>query len=92
MKVIVRGIGDLAEYFGKEPREVELPKDGRVRDLLQVIEQHWGAGLPAYLWDFEKHRFRGPVALVMNNKAVQDPDAVLEDGIEIRIMRAIAGG
>ncbi len=92
MKVIVKGVGDLVEYFGKEPRPVELPEDGRVRDLLQVIEQNWGAGLPPYLWDSEKHKFRGPIVLVMNNKAVQDMDALLQNGIEIYIMRAIAGG
>ncbi len=92
MKVMVKGIGDLAEYFGKEPRPVELIKDARVRDLLKFIEQQWGAGLPPYLWDFEKHQFRGPVVLVMNKKAVQDLDTPLQDGGEIRIMRAVSGG
>ncbi len=92
MKVMVKGIGDLAEYFGKESRSVDLPDNGRVKDLLQAIEQTWGAGLPAYLWDFEKHQFRGPVMLVMNKKALQDLDALLQDGSDIRIMRAVAGG
>ncbi len=92
MKVIVKGIGDLRDYFGKESREIALPENARVKDLLQCIEQHWGAGFPAYLWDFEKHQFRGPVVLVMNKKAIQDLDAPLQDGVEISIMRAIAGG
>ncbi len=92
MKVIIKGIGDLADYLGKEPREVELQKEARVRDLLQAIEQNWGAGLPPYLWDFAKHQFRGPVVLVMNNKAVQNLDALLQEGSEIRILRAVAGG
>jgi sulfur carrier protein ThiS len=92
MNVVLKAIGDLKDYLGKEPREVELPQNARVRDLLKYIEQHWGAGLPAYLWDFKKHQFRGPIVLVINKKAVQDLEAPLQDGIEISIMRAIAGG
>ena len=92
MKVVVKGIGDLREYFGREPRELELPEGARVSDLLQRIGQVWGAGLPRYLWDFEKSQFRGPVLLVVNKKAVLDLDASLREGTEISIMRAIAGG
>jgi len=92
MKVIVKGIGDLKDYFGKEPREVELPQPACIRDLLMSIEQLWGTRFPPYLWDFEKHQFRGPVALVVNGKVVQNLDTPLQEGIEINIMRAVAGG
>lgn len=92
MIVTVRGIGDLSEYFGKQPRAVELAEGARIRDLLERIEVLWGAGLPAYLWDFEQHRFRGPVVMVINKKAVMDMDAPLSDGIQVGIMRAVAGG
>ncbi len=92
MKVIIKGIGDLRDYFGKAPREVALPEHAYLRDLLLYIEQEWGTNLPAYLWDFEKHQFRGPVFLVLNNKVMQNLDAPLRDGMEIHIMRAIAGG
>ena len=92
MIVIVKVIGDLKDYFGKEPHEIELPEHARVRELYQRIEQFWGAEFPPYLWDFEKHQFRGPIFLVMNKKALQDLDAALENGSEINIIRAIAGG
>jgi sulfur carrier protein ThiS len=92
MNVVIKGIGDLKDYLGKEPREVELPQNARVKDLLMSVEQHWGSGFPPYLWDFEKHQFRGPIVLVINKKAVQDLESLLQDGIEISIMRAIAGG
>jgi hypothetical protein len=45
MNVIVKGIGDLKDYFGKEPLEVELPQNAQVNDFLMNIEQHWGAKL-----------------------------------------------
>jgi molybdopterin converting factor small subunit len=92
MKVIVRGIGDLKEYFGKEPRELVVAENANVKALLVCIEQQWGAGFPAYLWDYNKHQFRGPIFLVVNKKVIQDPNSQLEDGVEISIVRAVAGG
>jgi molybdopterin converting factor small subunit len=92
MNITVKGIGDLAVYFGKEPREVELPDHACVRDLLQRIEQYWGTIFPPYFWDYEKHQFRGPVILVINKKAVQDLNTPLQNGVEVRIIRAVAGG
>ena len=92
MNVIVQAIGDLKNYFGKEPHEVHLPEDAHVRELMIHIEQLWGAAFPPYLWDFEKHQFRGPIYLVVDNKAVQDLSTPLQDGLKISIIRAIAGG
>ncbi len=92
MKVMIKGIGDLRDYFGKAPREVALSETACLRDLLLRIEQDWGTKLPAYLWDFEKHQFRGPVVLVLNKKVIRSLDAPLQDGMEIHIVRAIAGG
>ena len=92
MHAIVTGIGDLKEYLGKGPWEVKLPEGACSRDLLQRIEARWGNNFPPYLWDSEQHQFRGPVFLVVNGKVLQDMDAPLQDGMEICIMRAIAGG
>ncbi len=93
MKVIIRAVGDLREYLGKGPQEIEIaPEGSNVQDLLTAIETRFGAGFPAYLWDFQKHQFRGPVVLVINGKAIQDFKTVLEEDIEITIMKAVAGG
>lgn len=90
--VTVRAIGDLRDYFGRDPVVVELPDAAVARDLLDAIDARWGAGLPAYLWDRENRRFKGPVLLVIDKKAVQDENAPLAAHTEIRLMRAIAGG
>ncbi len=93
MKVINRAVGDLREYLGKGPQEIEIaPEGSSAQDLLTAIEIRYGAGLPGYLWDFQKHQFRGPVVLVMNKKAIQDFKTLLEEGVEITIMKAVAGG
>ena len=92
MKVIVRAIGDLREYLGREPQEIELAANSSAQDLLLAIELRHGAGLPGYLWDFQKHQFRGPVVLVVDKKAIQDFETELEEGSEITVMKAVAGG
>lgn len=92
MEVTVKAIGDLREYFGREPHTVVLSESAVLNDLLLAIEERWGVGLPSYLWDFNSHQFRGPVLLVVDKKAVQDLNAPLKDGLQVSIMRAIAGG
>ncbi len=92
MIVTIKAIGDLRTYFGRQSRQVELPAGATARDLCQRIEQIWGTGLPAYLWDFASHQFRGPVMLVVNKKAILNIDAPLQDGMEISILHALAGG
>ncbi len=92
MKVFVRAIGDLREYLGRGPQEIELAANSSAQDLLKAIEIRYGAGLPGYLWDFQKHQFRGPVVLVVDKKAIQDFETELKEDIEIVIMKAIAGG
>lgn len=92
MRVTLKSIGDLRDYFGRAPREITLPEQAAMRDLYQQIALIWGADLPAYLWDAQQARFRGPVFLVVDGKAVLDADYPLQDGMEIRILRAAAGG
>lgn len=82
----------MRDYFGRDPVVVELPDAAVARDLLDWMDARWGADLPAYLWDREGRRFKGPVLLVVDKKAVQNENALLLDGTEVWLMRAIAGG
>jgi molybdopterin converting factor small subunit len=92
MKVGLKAIGDLRDYLGRGVQEIDLDEGARVTELLQAIELRWGARLPAYLWDPRVHKFRGPVVLVIEKRTVQDFNTPLKDGIEIIVMKAIAGG
>jgi hypothetical protein len=92
MVISLQAIGDLREYFGRAPTPLTLPEGALVQDLLDAVDAGWGERLPGYLWDRELRRFKGPVLLVIDKKAVQDLCAPLWDGLEIRVMRAIAGG
>lgn len=92
MLITLRSIGDLREYFGRDPQTVELPEGSTVQHLLAAIEQRFAPRFPAYLWDFEQHCFRGPVVLLENKKVIRELSASLREGMEITIMRALVGG
>ena len=92
MKILLKPIGDLRDYFGREQQEIELPDNATARDLLVAIGERWGGNLPAYLWDSQTCAFRGPVFLVVDSKVLQDLNAPLRDGIEVVVLKALAGG
>ncbi len=92
MKIRLKTIGDLREYFGREPQLIELPEAAVMADLCEVIGDRWGAVLPRYLWDGENRRFKGSVAILIEKKVIHDLKTPLQDGMEIQLLKAIAGG
>ena len=92
MKIRLKSIGDLRDYFGREPREIELPENAIMGDLFPVINEYWGTILPAYLWDREKLCFKGAVVLLVDKRVIHDFKTPLKDGMEVQILKAIAGG
>jgi molybdopterin converting factor small subunit len=92
MRILFKPIGDLRDYFGREPQEIELPDHAVVGDLLEVVAERWGSVLPAYLWDGQKRAFRGAVYFVVDGKVLKDLDAPLRDGLEVTLLKALAGG
>ncbi len=92
MKVYLKSIGDLRDYLGREPQEIELPEGARFGQLLALIGERWGKRLPPFIWDLEKQQFRGAVFFVVDKQVVQDMDMPLKGGQEIALMRALSGG
>ncbi len=92
MRIFFKPIGDLRDYFGREPQEIELPDHAVVRDLLEVIAERWGSALPTYLWDVQQRAFRGAVFFVVDGKVLKDLDAPLQDGLEVTLLKALSGG
>jgi molybdopterin converting factor small subunit len=92
MKIRLKTIGDLREYFGREPQEIELPDNAVMRDIFPVIEERWGPVLPAYLWDRKKKRFKGAVAVLVEKRVIHDFKTPLKDGMEVQLLKAMAGG
>ncbi len=92
MKVYLKSIGDLRDYLGRDPHEIELPEGARFGQLLRLIGERWGKSLPPFMWDAGKQQFRGAVYFVVDKQVVQDMDMPLKDGQEIALMRALSGG
>jgi hypothetical protein len=92
MRVWLKSVGDLREYFGRETAEIELPEQATIQDLLLAIHQRWGASLPAYLWDGQAKEFRGPVVLLIDNTLILEKSTPLLDGMLVNVMKALAGG
>ncbi len=92
MQVYLTCIGDLQAYFGREPHRIELPADASIAALYLAIDERWGKGLPPYLWDPERRRFKGPVYLIIDGKIVSDVSTPLQDGAQVKLMKALAGG
>lgn len=92
MKIRLRTIGDLRDYFGKEPAEIELNEVATLRDLQLAIDARWGTILPPYLWDRGAMQFRGAVFFLINKEVVQDLKTPLQDGLQVDVLRALSGG
>lgn len=92
MKIYLRSIADLRDYFGRAPQEIELEETATLQDLLLAIDSRWGKDLPSYLWDPAKKQFRGPVYFLIDQEVVQDMRTPLKDGLQIDLMKALVGG
>jgi molybdopterin converting factor small subunit len=92
MKITLKSVADLRDYFGREPVEIELAEGAPLQSVLEAIETRWGDILPPYIWDREKIQFRGPILLLVDRKVQQDLAAPLAEGQEVTIMKALAGG
>ena len=92
MKIRLKAVGDLREYFGRGPQEIEMPDGATFQNLMDLIAARWGSQLPTYLWDAQKGQFRGAVYLVRDGHAVLDLGTPLEEDSEIAVLRALSGG
>jgi hypothetical protein len=92
LKIILKTKGDLRDYFGREPHDIILPEHAGVQELLVEIGRRWGMVLPGYMWNQEKCVFRGPVFLTVDGKVIDEKKMELQDGMELTIVRALAGG
>jgi molybdopterin converting factor small subunit len=92
MKIWLKSIGDLRDYFGREPQEISLDEKATLRDLLLMVDERWGEELPGYLWDPKKKYFRGSIFFIINEEVVQDLQTPLQDKSQVTLFRAMSGG
>ena len=92
MIVRLRLFGMLQRLCGGERFALDLPPGATLADLLEAIDERWGAALPAGLWDRQRRRFSGPVVLLSDGRDLHDPAMPLVEGQDISLVVPLAGG
>jgi molybdopterin converting factor small subunit len=92
MQVTLKGIGLMRDYLGEAPRQVELPEGATLGDLLDRIELDFKEQLTGSIWNWEEHRFRGPVVIVSDHRTIKDKATPLQDQQEVSFYKALVGG
>ena len=82
----------MRDYLGEEPHAVHLPEGATLGDLLVRIEQEFKEQLTGSIWNWEEHRFRGPVVIVLGHRIVKDRTTPLQDQQEVSFHKALVGG
>ena len=92
MIVRLRAFGELERLFGGERPQVGLPDHATLGDLLDVIDERWGAQLEPVWWDRATRRFCGPVVILAGGTDLHDPATPLNDGQEVLLVPVVSGG
>ena len=92
MKVNLSIKGYLNRFFEQDHYELELAEGALLADLFNAIDRGFGASLPKSIWSHEKKKFRGPVAVSVEQEIVRDQAFPLAEGQRITISRFIIGG
>ena len=92
MRVYVKALGQMKQFLGEGSREIELPEEATVEDFLRFMHENWRERFPAYLWNVQQRRFRGPVIIMVDSKVIRGPDTRLSDQCEIELHKVVVGG
>jgi hypothetical protein len=92
LRITLAGTGDLKRIIGEKHQIVDLQDNAVVADLFPIIDERWGSVFPPHIWNNKKLRFRGPVIIVINEKATQDMNLQLNHGDHILLVKALVGG
>jgi len=92
MRVTVRFFGLFKRYAGEAQRVFDLPEGSCTDDLLRLIGEEHGSRLPDHLWDPESGRFHRSVRITRGKGPALGEMETLEEGDELLLLFAMAGG
>lgn len=92
MIVTVELMGRLERALGEGSASFELADGAALADLLRAFGDRYADRMPASMWNRAGSRFRSPVVLMGNGKALRRPEQALYDGQKIRVFEVLTGG
>ena len=92
MKVKLVAMGNLEKELGSKLFTFDLAPGSRLADLMKKIGDELAGRIPPVLWNQEECRFRGPVVMMTNGKALRNPAESLREGQEILVFNVLVGG
>ena len=90
IKAIFHGI--LADWTGVAETEMTLPDEATLADLLFRIRKDYGSKMPSLLQGKDQAAFNQAFWAVRGTDQLNQSDAPLNDGEEIRFFLPLAGG
>ncbi len=92
MKVTVQFMGPLKDYAGEQTVDFDLPDQALYGALLDEIERRFGARFPEKLWDRKAGGFQAGILAMGRGRDLDDPETLLMDGEEIKVLPLFGGG
>ena len=92
MKVYFDKTGFIKKYYEQQPDIIELPDGATLRDFCIRINETAEGKAGNAIWNSRDKKFRGPVVIFVDEKAVKDMQYELIDEQRIRLAYYIVGG
>lgn len=92
MKVAVRFMGPLKDYVGEETVPFDLPGQSTYGALLEEIGHRFGHCFPEKIWDADNSGFKAGILIIGTGRDLEDPETLLMDGEEIKVLPMFGGG
>ena len=85
-------MGPLKDYAGEQTVEFDLPDRAAYGALLDAIEGRFGERFPEKLWDRKAGGFQAGILVMGTGRDLDDPETLLLDGEEIKVLPLFGGG
>lgn len=95
ISIKVKAIMEMAQVMGRHEQVVSLPEDSRICNLLDALEENYGAPVSEILHRDETGGIRPNLIFVLNGSNIlflDGFDTKLKDGDELFFLPPIGGG
>lgn len=92
MRVTVQFMGPLKDYVGEQRAEFDLPDQSVYGVLLDEIGSRFGHCFPEKIWETNGGGFKAGILIMGTGRDLDDPDTLLMDGEEIKVLPLLGGG